>query len=377
MGDWLGTGYVAPSKRQYRPFKDARSFVRSLGLKSSSEWIKYRRSGKKPHDIPSNPNRSYAGIGWISWGDWLGGYVQRRPFKDARGFVRKLGLKSYPEWLNYLKLGRKPNDIPSAPSQTYAGAGWSGWGDWLGTGRRRVVGLRPFKEAREFVRNLGLKSQTEWREYLKVGEVPPDIPSTPDQVYAEAGWAGWYDWLGAEPSGASRFRKYRSFEKARACVRGIGLKSASEWRVYCKLGNKPSDIPSHPHIIYARKGWSSWGDWLGTGRIADHLRKFRSFHKARAFVWSLGINSETEWREYCRSGKKPADIPASPETRYAESGWSSWGDWLGTGRRRVVGLRPFKEAREFVRDLGLKSKAEWQEYLKGTSNNTRFRQFVA
>ena len=200
MGDWLGTGYVAPSKRQYRPFKDARSFVRSLGLKSSSEWIKYRRSGKKPHDIPSNPNRSYAGIGWISWGDWLGGYVQRRPFKDARGFVRKLGLKSYPEWLNYLKLGRKPNDIPSAPSQTYAGAGWSGWGDWLGTGRRRVVGLRPFKEAREFVRNLGLKSQTEWREYLKVGEFPPDIPSTPDQVYAEAGWPGRT--IGSEPNQA-------------------------------------------------------------------------------------------------------------------------------------------------------------------------------
>jgi hypothetical protein len=107
-----------------------------------------------------------------------------------------------------------------------------------------------------------------------------------------------------------------------------------------------------------------WGDWLGTGRIADNARKFRSFDKARSFVRSLGINSETEWREYCRSGKKPADIPASPDTTYAEAGWSTWGDWLGSGRRRVIGLRPFNNAREFARNLGLKSKAEWREYLK-------------
>jgi hypothetical protein len=59
-------------------------------------------------------------------------------------------------------------------------------------------------------------------------------------------------------------------------------------------------------------------------------------HFIRRASRSLGFNSETEWRDYCRSGKKPADIPASPETKYAVAGWSGWGDWLGTGRRRVA-----------------------------------------
>ena len=80
MGDWLGTGYIAPSKRRYRLFKDARAFVRSLGLKTSFEWIKYSRSGKKPDDIPSNPWRSYAGIGWISWA--IGSAVATSPPTD-------------------------------------------------------------------------------------------------------------------------------------------------------------------------------------------------------------------------------------------------------------------------------------------------------
>jgi superfamily II DNA or RNA helicase len=371
MGDWLGTGYVALSKRQYRPFKDARAFVRSIAFKSTSEWIEYSRSGRKPDDIPSNPWRSYAGIGWISWGDWLGGsYVapsQRyRSFNDARAFVRKLSLNSYPEWLDYLKSGRKPNDIPAGPSQVYAEAGWSGWGDWLGTGRRRG-GWRAFDEAREYARNLNLKSLKEWRALAKdrsfanTNRLPDDIPVAPDSLYKEAGWVGWGDWLGTKRLAAD---SRRPFNEARAFVRQLDLKSAANWRQYCARGDKPADIPSHPYLVYAKAGWSSWGDWLGTGRIADRAREFWSFEKARAFVRSLGINSETEWRKYCRSGTKPADIPASPETTYAGAGWSGWGDWLGTGRRRVAGLRPFNKAREFVRNLGLKSKAEWREYLK-------------
>jgi superfamily II DNA or RNA helicase len=362
MGDWLGTGFVAHSKRQFRRFKDARAFVRNLALKSTSEWIKYGRSGKKPDDIPFNPWRSYAGIGWASWGDWLGGsYIapsQRyRSFNDARAFVRKLRLNSYPEWLDYLKSGKKPNDIPAAPSQVYAEAGWSGWGDWLGTGRRRVVDLRPFKEAREFALRLGLKSYSEWREYLKSREISPDIPHAPNQTYLGAGWAGWADWLGVGP-------RYRTFKEARAYVRDLSLKSASEWRTYCKSGNKPFDIPTHPHIIYARVGWASWGDWLGTGRVADNLRRFRAFKKARAFVRKLGLKSETEWREYLSSGKKPHDIPAHPRSAYAKAGWSGMADWLGAGRRRVAGPRSFAEARKFVRGLGLTSRIEWREYLK-------------
>jgi hypothetical protein len=51
--------------------------------------------------------------------------------------------------------------------------------------------------------------------------------------------------------------------RRRTPCRGRKLKSANEYRAYCKSGNKPDDIPTHPHIIYADSGWISWGDWLG------------------------------------------------------------------------------------------------------------------
>jgi hypothetical protein len=71
MGDWLGTGTVATRLRQYRPFKTAREFVRSLGLKSEAEWRVYKKSGKKPNDIPAKPDHQYANAGWAGWGNWL------------------------------------------------------------------------------------------------------------------------------------------------------------------------------------------------------------------------------------------------------------------------------------------------------------------
>jgi hypothetical protein len=44
---------------------------------------------------------------------------------------------------------------------------------------------RPFKEAREFVRSLNLKGTKEWQEYCKSGEKPDDIPSAPWETYKE------------------------------------------------------------------------------------------------------------------------------------------------------------------------------------------------
>ena len=63
------------------------------------------------------------------------------------------------------------------------------------------------------------------------------------------------------------------------------------------------------------------GDWLGTGTIGPRDYKFCAFHKARAFVRGLGLKSETEWRAFCKSGKRPSDIPAAPNLNYREAGW--------------------------------------------------------
>jgi hypothetical protein len=120
---------------------------------------------------------------------------------------------------------------------------------------------------------------------------------------------------------------FRPFPEARKHVRKLGLKSQSQWHQYCKSGNKPEDIPSYPEAAY-ENDWIGYGDWLGTGTIAPKDRNYRPFENAKKFVRSLNLKSSHEWKEYCKSGKKPADIPANPLEVYGKE-WKGFGDWLG------------------------------------------------
>lgn len=124
---------------------------------------------------------------------------------------------------------------------------------------------------------------------------------------------------------------HRQFEEARAFVHQLGVHSSEQWRQYCKSGKKPTDIPTNPPAIYKNKGWRSWEDWLGTDRVAPQNKQYRSFKDAREFVRQLGLSSVEDWVEYYRSREKRNDIPAYPNQVYKDKGWRSWEDWLGTG----------------------------------------------
>ena len=215
--------------KKFRDFESAREFVRKLGLKRSKEWNDYCKSGKKPDDIPTAPWKIYK-KDFKGMGDFLGtGNVasynkQFLPFAEAREFVQKLGLKNRDEWFDYCKSGKKPDDIPSSPKNSYKNKGWVTWGHWLGTGmvadRDKV--FRPFKEAREFARSLGLKSTREWREYYKSGNKPDDIPTAPWTTYKKD-WDGIRNWLGTGTV-APKDKVYRPFAEAREFVRTLNLK---------------------------------------------------------------------------------------------------------------------------------------------------------
>ena len=63
------------------------------------------------------------------------------------------------------------------------------------------------------------------------------------------------------------------------------------------------------------------------GRIADQYRVYRTFEDARKYVHSLKLKNQGQWNNWCRSGRKPNDIPARPNNTYKDQ-WQSWGDWL-------------------------------------------------
>ncbi len=81
-----------------------------------------------------------------------------RPFEKAREHVRTLGLETQKEWQQWVKIDAKPKDIPASPRKVYPEE-WQGWRDWLGTGGRvHKARWRPFEAAREYVRALGFKT---------------------------------------------------------------------------------------------------------------------------------------------------------------------------------------------------------------------------
>jgi hypothetical protein len=316
--------------------------------------------------------------------------------------------------IDFCKSGKKPADIPSNPYNVYAE--WVSWGDWLGTykisNRKRTY--RPFKEARAIVRRKGFKSTKDFRAWSASGKKAADIPSNPHRIYAKwvswgdwlgsgnlgqmswlpfekaraqvralgirtgteyrrragrlnlpvnpyktyqnKGWVSWSDWLGSTRVGRGKCLPY---DEARAIVRRMGLRSAAEWREFAKSGRKSNDIPSTPHYVYADKGWVSWSDWLGTAF------EWRSFKEARSFARGLKLKTMRDWKRWSISGKRPKDIPANPKAFYADKGWVSWPDWLGdshyANRDRYA---PFVKARARVRRLGIKSVVEWRKACK-------------
>ncbi len=201
-GDWLGTERVSNRDRKYLPFEEARAFARSLNLPSKESWITRTQRADFPKDIPAKPSRKYKENGWNGWSDWLGtgrvSSLTKLPFEQARDFARSLNLKSAKDWTKYTKSGAKPNDIPIAPDLAYKNKGWVNWGDWLGTGTIATANQQalPFEQARDFARSLNLKSETEWRLYLKHSKPPKGIPTNPQRTYKEKGWKGMADWLG-------------------------------------------------------------------------------------------------------------------------------------------------------------------------------------
>ncbi len=77
FGDFLALPRPRSARGVWRPFEEARSFARSLGLDGAREWMRWATAGipgkpPRPPDIPTHPERCYRDAGWQGVEDWLG-----------------------------------------------------------------------------------------------------------------------------------------------------------------------------------------------------------------------------------------------------------------------------------------------------------------
>ena len=216
-GDWLGTGTVSISKREFRKYSQARSFSRKLGLQRRKQWEEYcmgRIDGMvKPEDIPSRPDRAYPEE-FVSWADWLRSpeHAPRsdrnyRTFAQARAWARTQHLERKEDWIalcagNLEGMSALPEDIPSQPQTAYKDL-WKNWADWLGHGKRKGKedNFHTYEQAQEYVQALNFEGKNEFLEWV-AGRMPGEktrpvfMPATPYRIYKDCGWNGWPDFLG-------------------------------------------------------------------------------------------------------------------------------------------------------------------------------------
>ena len=149
-------------------------------------------------------------------------------------------------------------------------------------------------------------------------------------LYKDHGWQGWGHWLGTgNQANQAKKAHFLPFGEALAVARSLGLASSFEWRGWCKESMRPPNVPSMPDRVYRDGGWQGWGHWLGTGNAAGGTKKsFLPFDQALRVARSLRLVSSTEWQAWCRSGARPANMPARPDEVYVHDGWMGWTHWL-------------------------------------------------
>ena len=354
---------------KFLPFEEALVVARSLEMASKSEWYAWCKEGMRPAYLPANPDRTYKDGGWQGWVHWLGSSDLKPPpflpFAQALAVARSLKLASVFEWNVWCKEGMRPAYLPSHPDRTYKGAGWQGWGHWLGTGNQGnpTVPFLPFEEALAVARSLNLASSNEWKVWSREGLRPPDVPASPGEIYKDRGWQGWGHWLGTGNQGNPTV-PFLPFEDALAVARSLGLASSTEWRAWCKEGMCPPNVPRGPNEVYKDAGWQGWGHWLGTGNKGNPTVPFLPFGEALAVARSLGLASSTEWAAWCKEGLRPPNVPSAPDQTYKDRGWQGWGHWLGTGNQRTKEFLPFAEALAVAQSLNLASSKEWCAWRK-------------
>lgn len=282
---------------RYLAFEEARTYVRNQKLENTRAWKKWSKGilevkERRPDFIPASPDIVYKNSGWLSWSDWISENIEidYLPFEEARDYVRSLNLANAEQWQRYYQ-GKidglvKPDNIPWNPQKIYAEQ-WNGIKDWIGTDWKN------FEEAREFVRNLGLNGQVEWRLYCKnelngYESKPLDIPTDPKRVYEDNGWIDMSDWLGTERKRRTTHGEvddtWLSYEDAKEYVHSLKLSSYDEWKAYIdnrieNLPLRPMDLPKSPQYVYKNDGWRNWSDWLGNNAHDDIAEQKHIIHE--------------------------------------------------------------------------------------------------
>ena len=110
---------------------------------------------------------------------------------------------------------------------------------------------------------------------------------------------------------------YWSYEKASAFLIKLGVENKDDFFRKCKSGKIPKEIPRNTERVYKKQGtWKGWGNFLGTGRIANQNIVWPSAKEARIEIKKIAKEvfggkpfTPKDWVDAHKAGKIPANLP--------------------------------------------------------------------
>lgn len=194
-----------------------------------------------------------------------------------------------------------------------------------GMGGRLELYKITYEEAKDWVRkNLKCTSKEEWQFFAKNKELPKFIPKNPYQKYKNKGWKGWGDFLNTNRKQDNIIaNNYVSYENAKKIIKmTLSVDNLILWKKLAKENKIPKEIPNRPERYYKNRGWISWGDFLGTNRIANQKKFFLSYEETIKWLKenNFCFNSNKDWLSFCKK-EKPVFIPSNPDKNYKNNGW--------------------------------------------------------
>ena len=150
---------------------------------------------------------------------------------------------------------------------------------------------------------------------------------------------------------------FRSYEESKIYLKKYNYRQ-NTFKKSHENGELPLDIPYNPDYSYKNKGWVSWYDFLSNDERDP--RNYYDYKKARVVVRKLNFKGQKDFQTYVYKNKI-SKIPSGPAKYYRNSGWKSWGDFLGTGREKVE-FENFDKTMLLAKKLKLKTNKDWLKY---------------
>lgn len=178
-------------------------------------------------------------------------------FEDAAAKLYLMGITKRKHFKNLSREKKRPPDIPSSPHTYYEE--FTTWDEMVKIGKKaaelgkgKTELLPPYQELKLLNRRYSVTTQQRYKKVLETGKLGAFAPKNPELCYGDK-FEGWDDFLAPK-------NRFVDFETARAICRGYGLKTSTDWVVFCTEGCRPSFIPSMPQRDYPE--FITWHDFL-------------------------------------------------------------------------------------------------------------------